>query len=77
MNLSPEILKKIVAKVASTRPDEISCEQCFDELDEFAELVLAGKSVDEARPLVQDHLKRCKDCREEFEALLDSLTALE
>ncbi|HZD58340.1 MAG TPA: hypothetical protein VE136_16530 [Anaerolineales bacterium] len=77
MNLSPEVLKKIVTRVANTRPDEISCAECFDELDEFAELVLSGKSVDEARPLVQDHLKRCKDCREEFEALLDSLTALQ
>jgi predicted anti-sigma-YlaC factor YlaD len=28
-------------------------------------------------PLVQDHLGRCDDCREEFEALLAALRALE
>jgi hypothetical protein len=77
MNLSPEILKKILAKVVNTRPDEISCDDCFEQLDEFAEQVLSGKPVGEAMPLVQDHLKRCNDCREEFEALLDSLAALE
>lgn len=77
MNLSPEFLKKIVTKVANTRPDEISCDECFEQLDEFAEQVLSGKPVGEAMPLVQDHLERCHDCREEFEALLDSLSQLE
>lgn len=77
MNLSPEIIKKIITKVANTRADEISCDGCFEQLDEFAERVLSGKPIGEAMPLVQDHLKRCHDCREEFEALLDSLAELE
>ena len=38
-------------------------------------LVLAGKNAAEAMPLVQDHLDRCMDCREEFEALLRALRA--
>ncbi len=36
---------------------------------------LAGKNAAEALPLVQDHLERCGDCREEFEALLAALQA--
>lgn len=77
MTLRPEILKKIVKGVATTRPDEIACDECFEQLDEFTEQVLSGKPIGEAMPLVQDHLKRCGDCREEFEALLDALIALE
>ncbi len=69
-------LKRLVEGVISTRPDEIGCDECFEELDRFAELVLAGREIPEAYRLVQDHLERCGDCREEFEALLEALRAL-
>jgi hypothetical protein len=75
MALSLDMLKKMVRSVVSTRPDEIGCDDCFAQLDQFAELVLAGKNAAEAMPLVQDHLDRCMDCREEFEALLRALKA--
>jgi hypothetical protein len=77
MTLRPEILKKMVMGVANTRPDEIACDECFEQLDSFAEQVLAGKPVAEAMPLIQDHLDRCGSCREEFEALLDALGSIE
>ena len=76
MALSFDILKKMVNSVVSTRPDEIGCDDCFAQLDRFAELVLAGKNAAEALPLVQDHLDRCMDCREEFEALLRALKTM-
>ena len=66
-------IKDMVQMVAATRPDEIGCDECFEQLDRFAEAVLAGKNAAEAMPLVQDHLNRCGDCREEFEALLTAL----
>jgi hypothetical protein len=45
----------------------------YEQLDRFAELLLSGKNAAEALPLVQDHLERCGNCREEFEALLVAL----
>lgn len=66
-------IQQMVQMVAATRPDEIGCDECFEQLDRFAEDVLAGKNAAEAMPLVQDHLDRCGDCREEFEALLAAL----
>jgi hypothetical protein len=74
--LEPSVLKRIVRQVINTRPDEIGCDECFGQLDRFAEMTLAGKKAAEAMPLVQDHLDRCDDCREEFEALLAVLRAL-
>jgi hypothetical protein len=76
MRLEPATLKRIVHSALTARPDEIGCDDCFEQLDQFAEMVLAGKDVAEAMPLVQDHLNRCRDCREEFEALLAALRAL-
>jgi hypothetical protein len=76
MNLEPAALKQMVRVVLSTRPDEIGCDECLDQLDRFVEMKLAGKDVAQAMPLVHDHLERCRDCREEFEALLEALRAL-
>jgi predicted anti-sigma-YlaC factor YlaD len=63
-------------EIITARPDEIGCDECFEQLDRFVEMKLAGKNAAEAMPLVQDHLERCDDCREEFEALLAALRTL-
>jgi hypothetical protein len=76
MEIEPGRLKRIVYGTLTTRPDEIDCDECFEQLDRFVDMVLAGKDAAEAMPLVQDHLDRCGDCREEFEALLAALRAL-
>ncbi len=77
MKLDPGMLKQMVRAVMDTHLDEINCGECFDQLDRFVEITLAGKNAAEAMPLVQDHLQRCRDCREEFEALLAVLRNLE
>ena len=69
-------VKKLVRNIATTRPDEIGCDDCFEQMDRFVELRLAGKEIPEAMQLVQDHLNRCHDCHEEFEALLAALRAV-
>jgi predicted anti-sigma-YlaC factor YlaD len=76
MKLTTKILKKMVRAVQMTGPDEIGCDHCYDQLDRFAEMKLVGKSPEEAMPLVRDHLKRCKDCRQEYEALLEAMKHL-
>jgi len=73
MKITQDFIKKIVGMAAQSRQDEIGCDDCFDQLHEFAEIELEGKSAAEAMPLVKDHLKRCGDCREEYEALLEAL----
>ena len=77
MTLDLDTLKRMVREIITTRPDEIGCDECFEQLDRFVEMTLAGKNAAEALPLVQDHLGRCDDCREEFEALLAALRVLE
>ncbi len=76
LELDVTMLKEILQGILSTQPNEISCDECFAELDRFAEMLLSGKSAAEAMPLVQDHLNRCTDCCEEFEALLSALRAM-
>ena len=75
MNLDK--LKDLVREIAATRAEEIDCDECLERLDRFVETELSGLDAAEAMPMVQDHLDKCADCREEFEALLDALRATE
>jgi hypothetical protein len=70
------LARNMAQQIATTRPDEIGCDECFEQMDAFVEIKLAGKDPAEAMPLVQDHLDRCGNCREEFEALLAALQAM-
>jgi hypothetical protein len=75
--LNPEDLGKLARALDMTREDEIGCDECFEQLDRFVEMELAGLDAAAAMPLVQDHVQKCGDCREEFEALLEALRAEE
>lgn len=77
MKLSTELLKQLIKASVDAHPDEIGCDDCYEKLHEFAELKLAGKSPEEAMPLVEDHLNRCPECQTEFKILLDALKATE
>ena len=48
---------------------EIGCDACFDELDRYVELELAGEDADLAVPGLRAHLSGCPACREEYESL--------
>ncbi len=73
--LNPEDLGKLARALDMTREDEIGCDECFEQLDRFVETELADLDAAVAMPLVQDHLEKCGDCREEYEALLRALRA--
>ena len=75
--MDPEFLKGMARGIMTTRPDEIGCDECFEQLDRFVDMKLDGADPAEAMPLVQDHLTRCTSCREEFEALLAALEAMD
>jgi hypothetical protein len=48
---------------------EVGCDACFDELDRYVELELAGADADAAIPGLRAHLEGCPACREEHESL--------
>jgi hypothetical protein len=68
-------LKKLVRVVAETRETEIGCDQCFEQMDRFAEIEFSGSDAARAMPLVHDHLRTCEDCHEQYEALLIAIGA--
>jgi hypothetical protein len=48
---------------------ELGCDDCFEQLDRYVELELAGADADAAIPGLRAHLEGCPACREEHESL--------
>jgi anti-sigma factor RsiW len=48
---------------------EISCEECFEQLDRYVELELSGADADAAIPGMGAHLDGCPACDEEHRSL--------
>ena len=71
----PADIQKLIQMVESTQEVEFSCEDVYNILDQYTELVHRGDDSAELMPLVEHHIEICPDCREEFEALLRILEA--
>ena len=68
-------LDKLMRALAETREREIGCDECFEQMDRFAEIEFSGSDAATAMPLVHDHLRKCEDCCEKYEALLMAVGA--
>jgi hypothetical protein len=48
---------------------EILCDECFEKLDQYVELLGKGDAADEHIPGMRAHLAGCPVCQEELESL--------
>jgi len=77
MSLSKTQIKSLLDLIASADCDGGDCEQCYQQLAEFAETKLAGADVPEALRTVEQHLHECRCCHDEFEMLMAGLKAIQ
>ncbi len=61
---------RLVARLLGPGRPQLSCERCFDELDRYVELELAGAAADAAIPGMRAHLEGCPACEEDHDSLL-------
>lgn len=69
MTEHPEI-KQALDRVLGPPEPEVGCDVCFEELDRYVELELAGADADAAIPGLRAHLAGCPACREEHDSLV-------
>lgn len=62
-------LRALIASLRGPADPELSCEQCFDQLDRYVEARLAGADLDRIAPGMLSHLRRCAACGEDHDAL--------
>jgi hypothetical protein len=59
----------LLARLLGPEGPEVSCETCFERLDEYVELEVSGVDADTAIPGMREHLQGCPACREDHESL--------
>lgn len=77
MKIKPTTIQKVIKTLSITLDEEITCGECYQEVDKFVDMLRDGKKPSEVLPLVKHHLTLCPPCKEEFEALLTALEAAE
>ena len=65
---SPDLEQSLTRLLGPGEP-ELGCDECFDHLDRYVELELAGADADAGVPGLRAHLAGCPACREEYESL--------
>ena len=61
--------RELVARLLGPAEPEVTCERCFELLDEYVELEVAGHDPDARLPGMRAHLEGCPACREDHESL--------
>lgn len=69
-NMPDPALQMLLRSVSMTDGQELSCDEVYALMDQFAELVKNGEDASRLMPMAHKHLNKCPDCREEYEALL-------
>jgi hypothetical protein len=64
----PDLTQALVRLLGPDGP-ELGCDECFDHLDRYVELELAGECAEAAVPGMAEHLIGCPACREDHESL--------
>ena len=65
----PRPEEEMLGRLLGPDTAELSCEQCFEQLDRYVELSLAGESADRQVAGMRAHLEGCPACAEDFESL--------
>jgi hypothetical protein len=65
--------QSLLARLIGPPGPELTCEQCFDQLDRYVELELAGSDADAAIPGMDAHLEGCPACAEDRDSLRELL----
>jgi anti-sigma factor RsiW len=58
-----------IERLLGPRGEELSCERCFELLDEYVDRDLDGDDPDAHVPGMRAHLQGCPACREDHETL--------
>jgi hypothetical protein len=66
---------RLLGRLLGPEGPELSCERCFEQLDRYVELELAGADADTATPGMRAHLEGCSACAEDHESLRALLTS--
>jgi hypothetical protein len=67
---TPDDKQVLVDRLLGPGEPEVTCEECFELLDEYVDLEARGADADAKLPGMGAHLVGCPACHEDHESLL-------
>jgi hypothetical protein len=77
VSADPSPDKNLIDRLLGPAEPEVSCEQCFELLDQYVDLELAGEDADARLPGMRSHLAGCPACHEDHESLRELVAGID
>ena len=65
----------LLGRLLGPADPELTCDECFEQLDRYVELELGGADAHAAIPGMLPHLEGCPACREDHDSLIALISA--
>jgi len=69
MSTAPDADRRLAGRLLGPSGPELTCDTCFEQLDIYVELELAGEAADIHHPEMRAHLEGCPACDEDHRSL--------
>ena len=63
--------RRLIARLLGPEGPQVTCEECFELLDRYVDLEIAGEDADRRLPGMRAHLEGCPACHEDHASLRD------
>ena len=62
---------RLIAALLGPAEPQLTCEECFEQIDRYVDVAVAGDDPDLAVPGMRAHLRGCPACSEDHDSLLE------
>ena len=77
MALNSEQVGRLLKMIQQTQEVELTCPECLDELDKYAQSIQDGMPIDGVLLRVREHLEACPCCTGQYKLVLETLKAID
>jgi len=67
----PTRSSELIKRLLGPSDPEVSCEDCFELIDQYVDLEVAGENADSRLHGMREHLEGCPACREDHDSLYE------
>ena len=61
--------QELLRRLLGPSGPEVTCDECFERLDEYFELEFVGEDADARLPGMREHMQGCPACHQDRESL--------
>ena len=73
--MTDDTTRDLITRLLGPTGPQVTCEECFELLDQYVDLEVAGEDANAQLPGMSAHLEGCPACHEDHESLRDFVTS--